>query len=72
MSNSRLEPLNRGGVKVGQCVSPAPFSAAPFPVYVILDGAGETHCPTLRFMGRALGRASLEMPARLDLSQTED
>ena len=52
MSRSRLEPLNRAAVNVGQCVSPAPFSAVTVPVHLILDGAGETHCPTLRFMGR--------------------
>ena len=51
-SNSRLDPLNWAGLNVGQCVSPAPFPAVPFPAYLTQGGAGETHCPTLRFMGR--------------------
>ena len=51
-SNSRLDPLNWAGLNVGQCVSPAPFPAVPFPACLTQGGAGETHCPTLRFMGR--------------------
>jgi hypothetical protein len=35
------------GVNVGQRVSPAPF-----PGHSNQGGAGETHCPTLRFIGR--------------------
>ena len=49
-----LSPTLSMNLKVGQCVSPTPFSAARVPVYVILDGAGEAHCPTLtpaRFRG---------------------
>ena len=57
-SNSRLERLNRAGVNVGQCVSPARFSTGNPP-----GGAGETHCPTLRFMGRVAERRVRGLPA---------
>ena len=52
MSNSRLEPLNRTGVKVGQCVSPAPSRITQTGTRAAEKGVGETHCPTLRFMER--------------------
>ena len=44
-SNSLLEPLNRGDVRVGQRVSPAPPGGLPAE-----ERGGETHCPMLRFM----------------------
>jgi hypothetical protein len=48
-SHSRLEPLNRVGIRVGQCVSPAPTGRLPAE-----ERAGETHCPALRLMGRVV------------------
>src|ERR1039458_8354428 len=44
----RRTATHRMNLNVGQGVSPALFPAVPFPGCIILEGAGETHCPTLR------------------------